>query len=411
MIIFEKLKKENKILFMLVVISLICIITNYNGKIDNYNTTILALNYSYGFTSRGFIGSIFLFLDKLTPFSIMNTWGALRFYQLSTFVFLVIIFIFARMIIKRAQDTELNLVTYILAAIVIMMSTTFAGEYNFGRIDMYMIAIALICTELIMVERFEWLIIPLSAIGVMIHQGYAMMYFNIVLVLLFYKFFTVADRKAKLKYAVIFILSILIAGILFLYLELFSHASNGKEIFDDVAAIAAGLAVDGTYHKTLLQHEILGVDLSEVEHGFHMKNLVEIIVLILFLLPYIVIAIKLFINIWKTAAVTICDKLKYLAVFLGSLTMAPDYLIKVDYGRWVTSTLMYYLVVLLVLILIDDKVREVVIKLVSQIKQANVLCKFLLVYPVLFVPFLDVNIDQITAMIGHVLNRELLGWW
>lgn len=396
---------------VLVVISIACFAVNYSGNIDNYNTTILALNYTYGFTSRGLIGTVFLLLDRLLPFTLMNAWGSLRFYQLSTVVFLLILFAFAYFILNRVKGVNhQETVAYLLIPLFICVVTSFANEFNFGRIDMYMIALSVLGAMLIVTKKAEWLVIVFSALGVMIHQGYVMMYFNIILVLLFYQFCSTEEKKEKIRYGAIFLISLVLASVLFLYFELFSHAENGAQIYDNVAAIAANLAADHTYHETLLAHEILGVDLSGVEHSMHMKNLAEIILFILCILPYLLFALRLFRNIYKRAD-RVGDKLKYLAIFLGSATMLPDFLIKVDYGRWVLAVVVYYFVIFACIITMDEVVANEVETLMTDVKQKYIFWPFLMIYPVLFVPFLDVNIDQITAIIGHVLNREMLHWW
>ena len=408
--IIDKCNYKNKklFMFMMVVLAVFCFCKYYTGESDSYNTTILALNYTIGFTSRGLIGTIFLFLDKLLPVSIMNVAGARFFLLGSTLIFFLIIFLFKGMIIKRSDDKSLPkteiLMTFFVAAVV----STFADAGNFGRVDMYMIAISILCVMLMMWGKAEWLIIPLTALGVMIHQGYVFMYFNIVIVVLFYKL--LSDKNKRIKYIIILALSIVICAALFFYFELFSHADNGEQLYESVAATAASLDEEGEYHKTLLAHELLGVDLSEVEHEFHMKNLAEIILFALFLFPYIIMFFKSMIRVFKSCDKGI-DKLKYAAVYLGSLTMLPDYLIKVDYGRWVLSTIVYYITVFFVLIVYDKSFREIITSYFDEIKVKYAFYPLFIIYPILFVPYFDVNIDQITAIFGHVINREFLHWW
>ncbi|MCR4611514.1 MAG: hypothetical protein K5644_06420 [Lachnospiraceae bacterium] len=406
----SKLNYNNKKLYMLlmIVLAVICFLRYYTGDTDSYNTTILALNYTIGFTSRGLIGTVFLGLDKITPFSIMNATGARMFLLGSTVVFFIIVFLFIAMIIKRCEEKHLAKIELLLMFLVIALATTFSDSGNFGRVDMYMIAISLVSVMLIVWQKCEWLIILLTAIAVMIHQGYVFMYYNIVLVLLLVKI--ISDKSKRIKYIIIFALSLIICSVLFLYLELFSHASNGAEIYDSVAALASSLASDGEFHKTLLAHELLGVDLSGVEHEFHMKNLAEIILLSVFLLPYIIMFFKVMVRTFKKVE-SGADKFMYLAVYAGSLTMLPDYLIKVDYGRWVMSTVAYYVVVFAVMYIWDERFKTVLVSYLDEVKQRYSFYPLLILYPVLFVPFLDVNIDSITAIIGHVANREILHWW
>lgn len=403
-------KKNLAIMGILIVITIVCFIGNYHGDIDNYNTTLLALNYKYGFVSRGFLGTVFWGLDSILPFSIMNARGASLFLHGCTFVFFIIMLFFASFILKRTKEESLKNVSCILIILFICIVTTFAHDANLGRIDLFMIAISIVGVILILTEKCEWLIPILTAVAVMMHQGYVLMYFNIVLVFLWYKIFTKEEKSAKIKYLVIFVLSLIVASVLFLYLEVFSHASKGIDVYESVSAIAANLSFDGTFHETLLAHEILGVDLSEIEHGYHMKNLAEIILYVIITLPYIIILVRFFVRLFKKSK-GFSEIIKYLAFLLGPLTMAPDFLIKVDYGRWVLSVTVYYIVMLLVLTTVDSKVSDCLMEELNIVREKGIWGLILFIYPAILLPFYDVNINQITAMIGHVANRELLHWW
>ncbi len=406
----QSLKKE-KISFMgiLILISGLLFFRLYvPEEIDSYNTTILALNYTHGFSSRGFIGTVYYLAGKVLHRDMGNPFMARLFLLGCTFIFFLILMWFVWEILKREKNNDYHYIEYMTIPLVMVVISTFSSEYNFGRVDIFMIAISMLGAMSILAEKAEWLIVPLSAIAVMIHQGYVLMYFNIVLALLFYKYITC--EKQRKKYGLIFLLSLVVASVLFLYLELFSHNEALAKEFDSIASFAAGLSFEGAYHKTLLQHELLGVDLYKVEHVYHLKNLEEIILFSFFVWPYIVLAIRIFRGIFS-CAITLMEKLKYLVIFAGSLTMLPDFLIKVDYGRWVTSVIVYYLVVFLVLMVIDDVVQKEVEKNLFRIINGNPLWKFLYILPVMLIPFFDVNIDGMVGAIGHVLNREWLHWW
>ena len=77
-----------------------------------------------------------------------------------------------------------------------------------------MVVVSIVCALLLAEGKCEWLVVPLSAIGVMFHQGYVFMFFNIPLVLLAYKFLN-SDKKGKVKYGTIFTLSFLLGSCVF----------------------------------------------------------------------------------------------------------------------------------------------------------------------------------------------------
>lgn len=92
-----------------------------------------------------------------------------------------------------------------------------------------MIAVSLAGVLCLVRERFTWLVIPLSALGVMFHQGYVFMYFNLILVLLWYRVCSLWGRNKKKAryYLLLLVLAFLIGSALFLYFEFFSLGQWG----------------------------------------------------------------------------------------------------------------------------------------------------------------------------------------
>ena len=408
--ILDKINYKSKKIFISIMVVLITVIffSNYDGDIDSYNTTILALNYSYGFISRGFTGTVFMLLSKCLPIDIITPEGAKVFLMVSTILLFFIIVMFAVSLIKRCNDKGIANLEILIVYMMVVTVSTYSSGWNFGRVDIYMIMISLGCAMLLVVEKGEWLIILLCPVAVLIHQGYVLMYLNIVLALLAYKI--LSYREKRIKYIIIFVLTTIICVALLLYLELYSHSGIDDISFREVVGNATSLSEEGTYHETLLEHELKGIDLSSVEHDYHMKNLAEIIIYGILMLPYIVIFFRFVYSLIKNAEDNI-SRFKYIIVCAGSLTMLPDYLIKVDYGRWIVATILYYLVTFSVLYVLDDYVKGAIDEQITKVKKRGYIWLILLIYPILFIPYRDVNIDKITALIGHVLNRDYLNWW
>ena len=100
------------------------------------------------------------------------------------------------------------------------------------------------------------------------------------------------------------------------------------------------------------------------------------------------------------------QKMKYLALGIGSLTMLPDFLFKVDFGRWTYAVVCYYLLVFILMIALRDKdFIEEVHRDVSTVK-GKVFTPLLFAYPLLFVPFNDIVIvelvDRVCIIIRHI---------
>lgn len=405
----EKLIKENynirQFIMMLTFVDLATFITNYRGWVRSYNTTMLALSYEYGFTSRSLLGTIYHILDAVIPVDMMQYQNAIVFANVITVLFIVFLLYFSYHVLKKSDKTQ-EVVTkaqqYILLTFHIAMVATFTYAYNFLRVDFCMVWMMLLGFMSLMNEKTEWLSLLFAALGIMFHQGFVLMYFNVILVIQFYYMMT---RKNK-KNTILFFLTFLIGSGMFLWFELFSR-TNGNDIFETVLQDATNVSYQGIYHTTLLYHEVLGIDVSGAETDFVYMNHVQLVLYLLILLPAIVVLARAFVRIIKKAD-DLFAKLKYLAVAVGSLTILPDMLLKVDYGRWILAVVTYYLLIILaMLVLRDPLVTEETEVVVDGIKQHPAwLIYFTLV--VLTVPYMDVDIDMLVRWLQRFMQSKAI---
>ena len=403
----EKLVKANynirQFIMMLAFVDLATFVTNYRGWVRSYNTTMLALSYEYGFTSRSLLGTIYHILDAVIPVDMMQYQNALVFANVVTVLFIVFLLFFSYHVLKKS-DMENDMVTkaeqYILLTFHIAMVATFTYAYNFLRVDFCMVWMMLLGFMALMNEKTEWLSLPFAALGIMFHQGFVLMYFIVILVFQFYYMMT---RKNK-KNTILFFLTFLIGSGMFLWFELFSR-TNGNDIFETVLRDATNVSYQGIYHTTLLYHEVLGIDVSGAETDFVYMNHVQLVLYLLILLPAIVVLARAFVRIIKKAD-DLFAKLKYLAVAVGSLTILPDMLLKVDYGRWILAVVTYYLLIILaMLILRDPLVTEETKVVVDRVKKHPAwLVYFTLV--VLTVPYMDVDIDMLVKGLQRFMQSK-----
>lgn len=405
----EKLIKENynirQFIMMLAFVDLATFITNYRGWVRSYNTTMLALSYEYGFTSRSLLGTIYHILDAVIPVDMMQYQNAIVFANVITVLFIVFLLYFSYHVLKKsdkAQEVVTKAQQYILLTFHIAMVATFTYAYNFLRVDFCMVWMMLLGVMSLMNEKTEWLSLLFAALGIMFHQGFVLMYFNVILVIQFYYMMT---RKNK-KNTILFFLTFLIGSGMFLWFELFSR-TNGNDIFETVLQDATNVSYQGIYHTTLLYHEVLGIDVSGAETDFVYMNHVQLVLYLLILLPAIVVLARAFVRIIKKAD-DLFAKLKYLAVAVGSLTILPDMLLKVDYGRWILAVVTYYLLIILaMLVLRDPLVTEETEVVVDGIKQHPAwLIYFTLV--VLTVPYMDVDIDMLVRWLQRFMQSKAI---
>lgn len=409
-------KKENRN-FLLAMFGFIFLLgfLFYDEKVNDMNTTMLAFSYEYGFISRGFVGTIFQFIADILPGMGLNYASVMNFTKCVTSIFfLMILFYFGFCLKKISVQESTTKSTIHYAEYFMILYAMFAvpfsvTNYNFGRTDIWLAFISIVCVMCIIKEKYAWLTIPLCAVAIMIHQGFAFMFMNTIMILLLYKILS-SSSKQRRNYIIILTLCVLLSAILFFWFELFSHA-NGENVYEKIVYTATEISSKGKIHIDVIDKEILGIDLTDRETEYHLQNLVQFPIFILLMLPYIVYAYRFFSGVIKDSTNKL-DKVKYLAIAIGSLTIIPLLILKVDFGRWMFAVIHYYLIVLLALIAIND---NLIIKhlqsTVSKIKEKNGLAILLLVYPIILQPLRDVSICKLTAKIGGIINELWLHWW
>lgn len=406
-----KTKQQSMVRFMLVLMlfGFVIFLKNYLAKMESYNTTILAFTYQYGFISRGLLGTLYLLLDKLLPWNLMCYKMVLKVTVIASSVFVLLFYWFCWICMKRCQEKYLTNLQYCLLFLNIAVVSMFFSKRNLGRPDLYMLFITILCVILVIYEKAEWLLIPGSALCTMIHQGYVFMFFNILLVLLCCRILETKGKKRR-YYLVILVLSILVSSGLFLYFEFFSHGA-GPEIRDSIVATAMDLSRGGIYHETLIAHEILGVDLFETEWPQHISNFIELPLYLICMSPYLVLGIRYMKRVLR-AAESKGRGHQYLLLMLGGITLIPNFILKIDYGRWLFALLMYFSIVLFVLIARGDEIlMEQLYLLMEEVKEKKSWAMLLLVYPALFHPFYDVHICQLLRNVTNPLNEAFWHIW
>ncbi|MCR4610471.1 MAG: hypothetical protein K5644_01085, partial [Lachnospiraceae bacterium] len=174
-------------MIMLCAVGFCLCVVNYQSWVRSYNATMLALSYEYGFTSRSLLGTIYHGLNAIIPIDIMHYEAVLVFAAVATALLFIFFMFFVYKCLCRLEGKALKYAEYALLLFTICVVTSFSYAYNYLRVDIFMVACSLAGVLALFNKKTEWLTIVFSALGVMFHQGYVLMYFNIILVLLFYK--------------------------------------------------------------------------------------------------------------------------------------------------------------------------------------------------------------------------------
>ena len=398
-------------MIMLSVVNLALFAVTCRGMVRSYNTTMLALSYEYGFTSRSLLGTLYHLLDAVLPLDLIDYRAVVATAYVATILFVLFVEYFLYRCLRCCEGEMVKYGEYLALILSLCLVSTFSFPYNFFRVDIFMILVSLLGVLCLVKERAQWLVVPLSALGVMFHQGYVFMYFNLILVLLFYRALSwwKEDRRKARRYSLLFALSFLVGSALFLWFEFFSR-SNGAAFFDTIKSEAEKLSYDGIYHSTLLYHEVLGIDLASTEEEFSRVNAVQILMYGIVCLPMLVFAVRFFAGLIKKAKGAL-EKWKYLAVVLGAATILPDFLLKIDYGRWMAAVAVYYVGIVLALLAMKDPVMEAQVRESGErlIQRPGIALWIMVV--ILLLPFLDVNIDPFFRHLGSIVNKNFLHWY
>ena len=396
--ILQDEKKRNMFLFLVIwgIITIGLFLRTFDWMANSYNTSILAISYKYGFTSRGLIGTIYQFLGNLVGVDIWNYFVALKFYVICTIVCYIAFAIIMLLFLKKTSIDNKKMQQYLILINTIFFITMFAAEKNFGRIDMFMLVLTILAAYLIAIEKFVWLVVPLTAVCVMFHQGYVFMFYNVVLVLLFYRILT-KEGKERNKYIIVFALSLVICAILFFWFQV-AYRGGAHDYYYEAREHATTMGVEGKPHDELLRAELLGVDLHDEELHYRLGNVIELIIFLVFFSPYIIFVGKVLLRTIKKQT-ELSRKLIYLALVLGPLTLLPNYIFKVDYGRWTFAAVTYFLLIFIFMYSINERdIIESVDEGLERIKN-RVYRPFIFVTPLLFVPFKDVSVTVFTLRV------------
>lgn len=408
-----KKKQISRFMWLLILLSCAIFFLDYDERVLPYNSTILAFSYKYGFISRGLAGTIYQWIDHILPVNMIDYAMVLRFTLIVTLAFYVLFFAFCYQCMKRCQEEYLGRFLYLILFYAVCVVSMFAYKRNFGRLDLYLMALTVIGTMCLIAKKAEWLIVPLSMISVMYHQGYVFMFYNILLALLVYRLLSEKEKKARIYYGVILLVSLIGCSALFLWFEFFSH-TDGVRYVDEIIANAKAMTkpFNGmTYHDTLIDHEILGIDLSDVEYPYRVMNWIEIPFFIAIISPYIVLVVKLFRRILARAQGK-TEWLKYGFLAIAAGTLLPLFLMKCDYARWVFALISYYCMIFLALVAMGDRiVAEELTGIFTEIKEKYPFAILLLLLPALLTPFWDVHINGLLRGISNPINETFLNLW
>ena len=400
-------KRSNRIyLYGIFAYMVLSLFIYWDHELDIMNTTVFAFSYQYGFMPRGVLGTILWLYDMVTPFDAISYNTIYFISKVGTGLFFVVLIWFVVAVMSRCRDEHLTSAKWIMAVLVIISVPMFLGRDNFGRLDVYLMILTFFCLILIIYEKAEWLIIPAVTLSALIHEGFVFMNINIILVLLLYKCITKTDIKLRRKYIIILALTFIMPSIIFLYCEFFSH-NLGPEVFDQCLAVATKVSANNDPHEEVLLHEILGLSVNDMELKHRIWNFEDASIFLVLFAPYLVFLFFVLKRYAKTGKTAIDHFISFM-VIAAPLTLVPEIVLKVDYGRYVYAVLFYYLAIFACLLAMRDaRIEETVAYYKTKILKYKWLGIIGVLYLFAFTPFRGYRICDLVTWLAEMIYGKL----
>ncbi len=202
-----------------------------NALIVEWPAHELTANYSYGFIRRGLMGTVVQLVSQALRADTLEIIFLTQFMGTIVFVALLIFFFF--LILKKTNTAASKMMILLFVA----MGGIGFYFFRWGEMDIFMISISLVSCILIIKSKYIWLIPFFSAVCVMIHEGYVMMYFGIIMALLLYRATMEEDKDNKKKFWICLFSTGILTTALFIYFYFFS-VSVSKVHIDEILANA-----------------------------------------------------------------------------------------------------------------------------------------------------------------------------
>ena len=403
----KQVKKDKYFILFLLLVSFVMFAFNFDGGVSGYNATLLGLTYANGILPRAFMGSIYYLMNWILPFDLYTYGNVQIFTFIATTLFIIFWCLLAYYFIKKTDRDYASYLEYIIVFVTLFVIGSFTAFFNYGRLDMYIAALTILATLILVSNKCEWLVIPISIVCVLIHEGYVFMYYNVILVIVLYKLIRAHinnDKSLRTKYIIIFAVSLICVSLIFGYYTFVYSGNEGA--YESTLNLAKMLTYKEDYHKDVLRAEVLGENLFKEEwNRYHIGNIIELVFFLILFLPFLIIQGKVISRLIKTADNRL-NKWQYIIFAIGAATTLPLFILKVDFGRWILSVIVYYCLVMIALIAMNDKgARRVWAEEIDYIRSKTSYGKLLLVYAMLFVPLLDVNICNVTGKMLDVVER------
>ncbi len=317
----------------------------------------LTTNYSYGFIRRGFMGTLVSLFSQAfqTDTRTIIYWVQI----LGTIVYVALLLSFLFYFVNRIDGYFASMMAFLF----VVMGGASLYFSDWGESDIYLISLTLVICLLIITDKFLWLVPFLVAICIMIHEGYVLMFFGLVVALLLYRIAFGSSPEGKKKYWICLLITGLTAFGLFIYFYFFSVRVSRDHIDEILRNAEQILRVPLQIEN--LKYIYAGTDLPQNAMWAEGKPTLEftarmicVLLNIIVCLPVIIILVRF----WKIVLKNNTDKKKKILLVTClscQLFILPLVLIQSDQARWFSDFVYFnFLFIASVLCIGDEKLSS-----------------------------------------------------
>ena len=367
-----------------------------------------AVDYSMGLGSRFLIGSILsLFYDGFMDRRIAYVFCVV------SLVFLIALCSF--MLGKLLNKTKYKAAVALLVAYLWASPASLASYWNvknFGRLEVYTLLISLVCVSIFLKLRKKWMKYGVLCLGAIIcnaiYQGYVFLYFPILFIVIVCEAYKNEFKKRDLLGGFAVLVS---ACISFLFFQF-----GTSIVFETQAEFEAAIAAKSNVHISsgaIMCEMFMGI--SEVFEllivpfitGDDFPREIFAITMIL-LTPIVVTGIALYMKCFENFKIKEKNVFKnpYFWCAVCQLAILPQFLLNIDWGRWVISIVSVFFFGVLYMVYIEmEEMNHAIALLEEFLKKYYFVAMTIVLYFTLFTKFTEHGLrNQLYIIINNAVK-------
>lgn len=408
----EQQIKKNHIAFLpaLALFAFACFIRYSRSYISTYYTTLFALNYDYGFIPQGLLGTFYKYLSEQLPWEMQNYMAVFNFSGLVTVIYFLLLFLFYGICLHFCKEENKRNLQHFIIFLSIFAFPMFMSSTNFGSVYLYFCIITLISILFILLEKMEFLIVPLGILGMCIQEDFLFLNGGLILLLLLYRILFSEKKWQKVKCSIVFILFLVTTlGLLYYFENMSQYIGDPEVILEEIKTNAKLLSKSGlTYNPVIIKHDIMGLDRTPLDAPYLNYNAQDFPVFCVLFAPYIFYGFRFFARLIKNEQASGLKKIWYAATLFGGLWMLPLFLYKTELGVYMFNLFFYYIGILIFGLTVNESTMNSVfdgIKL--ELKRITPLHFVWLLYPFILTPFKGVTISTQIHDLAEIIFTEM----